>query len=176
MKKFFTEFKKFISKGNVVDLAVAVIIGAAFGKIVTSLVDDIITPLTSLLIGGIDFAELKWVIVSAGETTAEIALHYGRFLKNILDFLIIAFSIFVILRFYNKAKANIQKQFNESEQRLKRLLSNDGKKAAAENNGAENAKSAADVENGERKTAATNENLEILKEIRDLLNDKLTKK
>jgi large conductance mechanosensitive channel len=85
------EFKKFVMRGNVIDLAVAVIIGGAFGKIVSSLVDDIIMPLVGLIIGGIDFTGLKFTVGSA-------AVNYGTFIQNIVDFLIIAFVIFLMVR------------------------------------------------------------------------------
>ncbi|WP_026561882.1 MULTISPECIES: large conductance mechanosensitive channel protein MscL [Bacillaceae] len=89
------EFKKFALKGNVMDLAVGVVIGAAFGKIVSSLVDDIIMPLVGLLMGGIDFTNL---IVKVGG--AEVK--YGLFIQNVVDFLIVAFSIFIVVRMINK--------------------------------------------------------------------------
>jgi len=85
------DFKAFIMRGNVLDLAVAVIIGGAFGKIVTSLVDDIIMPLIGLIIGGIDFTGLKFTVGSAAVT-------YGNFIQNVVDFLIIAFVIFLMVR------------------------------------------------------------------------------
>lgn len=116
MKKFLDEFKAFIAKGNVVDMAVAVIIGGAFGKIVTSLVNDIIMPLISLVTGGISVADWKWVIAEAvydaeGKLlTAETALNYGNFIQTVIDFLIIAFCIFVMLKiiltFKSKFKTN----------------------------------------------------------------------
>lgn len=89
------EFKKFISKGNVVDLAVGVVIGSAFGKIVSSLVDDIIMPLVGIVIGGIDFSNLYFKIGSAKVT-------YGIFIQNVVDFLIVAFCIFIVIRAFNK--------------------------------------------------------------------------
>ena len=95
MKKFFADFKAFITKGNIIDMAVGVIIGGAFGKIVTSLVNDIITPLISILTGKVSLTELKWVINEAvldeagAVVTPELALTYGNFLQNIIDFLII---------------------------------------------------------------------------------------
>ena len=91
------EFKKFISKGNVVDLAVGVIIGGAFGKIVSSLVNDILMPIIGVLIGGIDFSSLS---IKVGK--ANIA--YGMFIQNIVDFLIIALCIFIAIRMLNKLK------------------------------------------------------------------------
>lgn len=91
------EFRDFAMRGNVLDLAVAVIIGGAFGKIVTSLVDDIIMPLVGLLIGGIDFKSLAFTVGSAKVT-------YGAFIQNVVDFLIIAFVIFLIIRTMNRFK------------------------------------------------------------------------
>lgn len=102
--KFIQDFKDFINRGNVMDLAVGVIIGGAFGKIVTSLVNDIIMPLVGLAMGGINFADLKWVFTpevkdAAGEiVTPEAALCYGSFIQSFIDFLIIAFTIFVMIR------------------------------------------------------------------------------
>lgn len=93
----FKEFGAFISKGNVIDLAVGVIIGAAFGKIVSSLVDDIIMPLVGMLIGGIDFTSLS---VKVGEAT----LAYGNFIQNVIDFLIVALCIFLFIKAINSFK------------------------------------------------------------------------
>ena len=93
----FKEFKEFISKGNVLDLAVGVIVGGAFGKIVTSLVDDIIMPIIGLIIGGIDFSRLSLKI---GDATVK----YGMFIQNIVNFLIIAFSIFLVVKAVNKMR------------------------------------------------------------------------
>lgn len=89
------EFKKFISKGNVVDLAVGVVIGGAFGKIVSSLVDNIIMPLVGILIGGIDFTNLTLKVKDA-------SIEYGIFLQNVVDFLIVAFCIFMVIKIFNK--------------------------------------------------------------------------
>ena len=93
----FKEFVSFISKGNVIDLAVGVVIGGAFGKIVSSLVDDIIMPLVGIIIGGINFSELK-------VTIGDAKLSYGMFIQNIIDFLIVAACIFVFIKFINKFK------------------------------------------------------------------------
>lgn len=109
MKKFLNEFKEFAMRGNVVDMAVGVIIGAAFGKIVTSLVNDIIMPAIGMLTGGVNFSDHKWVIkqaVQAGEeiVTPEVAITWGAFVQTIFDFLIIAFCIFVAIKFINNLK------------------------------------------------------------------------
>lgn len=117
MKKstFWADFKNFIAKGNVIDLAVAVVIGGAFGKITTSLVNDIIMPLIGLVIGGLNVAELKYVITEAVVDeagvilVAENAIRYGNFLQMIIDFLIISFSIFVVLRVFMNAKKKFEK-------------------------------------------------------------------
>jgi large conductance mechanosensitive channel len=98
-----TEFKTFILRGNVVDLAVGVVIGAAFGKIVTSLVDNIIMPPIGLLIGGIDFSAWKWVLKAAGaDGKGEVAIQAGIFLNTIIQFLIIAAAIFVVVKLVNR--------------------------------------------------------------------------
>ncbi|MBX9985633.1 large conductance mechanosensitive channel protein MscL [Priestia aryabhattai] len=91
------EFKEFALRGNVLDLAVGVIIGAAFGKIVTSLVNDIIMPLIGLLLAGIDFKDLSF-------TVGDATVLYGSFIQTIVDFLIVAFSIFLFIRFFNRFK------------------------------------------------------------------------
>lgn len=92
------DFKKFAFKGNVIDMAVGVIIGGAFGKIVTSLVNDVIMPAIGILLGGVDFKSLKYVITEATETTPESAILYGNFIQSVVDFLIIAISVFVFIK------------------------------------------------------------------------------
>lgn len=104
MSKTMDEFKKFILKGNVVDLAVAVVIGAAFGKIVASLVNDIVMPFLGLIIGGVSFTDLKILISPATETAEEVAIRYGMFIQSIIDFLIIGFAIFLIVKLINKVQ------------------------------------------------------------------------
>ncbi len=108
---FIKDFKEFAMKGNVIDMAVGVIVGGAFGKIVSSLVNDIIMPLVSVITGGDGFANMKYIITPAQETTAEgvaaveeVAVNYGMFIQNIVDFFIIAFSIFVALKVVMKFK------------------------------------------------------------------------
>lgn len=114
MKKFFEEFKNFIAKGNVIDMATAVIIGAAFNKIITSLVNDVIMPLISVVVGGLDVTDWKWVIspevLNADGTvaTAETALKYGMFIQTVIDFLIVAFCIFAALKIVLSLKTKME--------------------------------------------------------------------
>ena len=111
MKKFIAEFKEFAMKGNVVDMAIGVVIGAAFGKITTSLVNDVIMPLISRITGGVDFSAWKWVLKAAevdetgAETAAEIAVNYGSFIAVVLDFLIIALVLFMVVKAINKLRS-----------------------------------------------------------------------
>ena len=114
MKKFFEEFKAFAMRGNVLDMAVGVVIGGAFGKITTSLVGDIIMPLISMLTGGIEFSNWKWVLRAAeteGETVVreEIAVNYGNLIAVILDFIIIAFAVFCMVKAVNKMHDKLSK-------------------------------------------------------------------
>ena len=110
MKKFMKEFKEFALKGNVFDMAVGIIIGAAFGKIVSSLVSDIFMPLLSLVMGNLNLADAKIVLKAAelaadgSVTTAEVALTYGAFLNNVIDFLAIALVIFIMIKAINKMR------------------------------------------------------------------------
>ncbi|MBQ6770054.1 MAG: large-conductance mechanosensitive channel protein MscL [Bacteroidales bacterium] len=109
MGKFMKEFKEFAMKGNVMDMAVGVVIGGAFGKIVSSLVSDIIMPLIGAITGGLNFTEWKWVIreaVMEGETVVkpELCLTWGNFLQVVFDFIIIAFSIFMVIKGINSLK------------------------------------------------------------------------
>jgi len=105
MKKIINEFKEFISKGNVLDLAVGVIIGGAFQKIVTSLVNDVFMPILGIVIGGLDFTNLTIKFRDA-------EIHYGLFIQNIIDFLIMAFCIFIIIKLFN----NIRKKLDKKEE------------------------------------------------------------
>ena len=106
-----SEFKEFIAKGNVVDLAVGVVIGAAFGKIVTALVDGVIMPIVGMVMGGKSVGEMKYVLSPAQlgadgkEIAAEVAIRYGMFFQTLIDFVIIAFVIFLFLKAYNRTRA-----------------------------------------------------------------------
>lgn len=100
-KSFIHEFKEFISRGNVIDLAVGIIIGSAFTSIVNSLVSDLIMPGIGYIIGGLKFEQYKWVLASATEDTAEVAITYGNFIQQTVDFLIIAFVVFLMVKGIN---------------------------------------------------------------------------
>ena len=105
MKKangFIQEFKKFISRGNVLDLAVGVIIGGAFTSIVTSLVNDVIMPVIGLLFGGVDFTHLRYVITPAAGDVPEAAIYYGNFLQSVVNFLLVALAIFCLIKLLGK--------------------------------------------------------------------------
>lgn len=99
------EFKEFAVKGNVVDLAVGIIIGAAFGKIVTSIVADVIMPPIGLLIGGVDFSDLVITLKAAEGTSPAVVISIGKFLQTVIDFTIVAFAIFLLIKVINKVKA-----------------------------------------------------------------------
>ena len=120
MKSFVKEFKEFISKGNVMDMAVGVIIGGAFTAIVTSLVNDIIMPLLSLLTGGLDFAGLA---IKLGEGEEAASLHYGAFIAAIINFLLIAIVIFCIIKAINKMpKKKKEEGLTDAEQKRQKEL------------------------------------------------------
>ena len=151
MKKFFEEFKKFIAQGNVMDMAVAVVVGGAFKEIVNALVNGVVMPLIGLVTGGGNVADLKWVlseavIVDGVETVPENAVLYGAFIQAIIDFLIIALCIFVVL-----------KTFLAMQERTKKLLKKQEEEAAAE----------------EAPPAETE--MDVLKDIRALLAEKAEK-
>ncbi len=115
MRKFISEFKEFAMKGNVVDMAVGVIIGAAFGKIVSSLVNDIIMPLIGVVTGGMNFTDYKWVIQKAvmdGQEVLkpEVTMNWGAWVQTVVDFLIVAFCIFVMIKFINNVRKRMEKQ------------------------------------------------------------------
>ncbi len=100
------EFKDFAVRGNVIDMAVGIIIGAAFGKIVSSFVGDVIMPPIGVLIGGVDFSDLAFILVAAAGDTPAVTIAYGKFLQTIIDFTIVAFAIFMAVKAINKLKKN----------------------------------------------------------------------
>ncbi len=102
MKKFMKEFKEFISRGNVMDMAVGIIIGGAFTAIVNSLVNDLVMPAIGILLAGVKFTDLKWVITPASGDIPEAAIYYGSFIQNIVNFLIVALVVFSIVKAINK--------------------------------------------------------------------------
>ena len=115
MKNFFKEFKEFAMRGNVLDMAIGVVIGAAFGKITTSIVNDIIMPLISMITGGVDFSAWKWVlkdaVMDAGEVvTPEVAVNFGSLVSVILDFIIVAFAMFLVVKGMNKLSSLKKKE------------------------------------------------------------------
>ena len=101
---FVKEFREFAMRGNVVDVAVGVIIGGAFGKIVSSLVGDVFMPVLGILTGGVDFKDLKITLAEAVGETPAVTLNYGAFIQNVFDFIIIAFAIFMMIKALNKLK------------------------------------------------------------------------
>lgn len=117
---FMKEFKEFALKGNVIDLAVGVVIGAAFNKIVNSLVTDVILPPVGKLIGGVQFKDLKYVIQDAvldekgKETVAAVSVNYGNFVQTVFEFIIIAFSVFIVIKIMNRAMTFRKKQEAET--------------------------------------------------------------
>ena len=170
---FWEDFKKFITKGNVIDMAVAVVIGGAFGKITTGLINYIITPLTSIFLGEIDLTGVKTVLVpavldEAGEVaTPEVAILWGQWIQTIVDFLIIAFVIFVVLRII----MNVKNKLGEKEAAAAALAAAEAK-AIADAEAAEKAEKAAAEQ--ARLEARENEfyanvakQAELLAEIRD---------
>jgi len=102
--KIINEFKAFAMKGNVIDMAVGIIIGVAFGRIVTSTVNDIIMPVIGLLVGGVNFSDLKFTLKAAVGESAAVTLNYGNFIQASFDFLIVAFAIFMVIKVISAAK------------------------------------------------------------------------
>lgn len=118
---FLKDFKAFALKGNVIDMAVGVVIGGAFGKIVTSIVNDVIMPVFGVLTAGVKFTDLKWVLspevvdeVTGEVAKAEIALTYGNLIQQVVDFLLIALSIFVVIRLVTKAGEKLKQKEEEA--------------------------------------------------------------
>ena len=111
--KIVKEFAEFINKGNIIDLAVGVVIGGAFGKIVTALVDYIIMPIVGMIVGGVDFSDL-YIRVPNWLGGRGVVLQYGNFLQAVVDFLIIAFCVFIFIKFINKFKIDFKKEVEEA--------------------------------------------------------------
>lgn len=176
--RFLNDFRDFAVKGNVIDMAVGVIIGGAFGKIVSSLVSDIIMPLVGLILGGVNLVDLKWVLkpetlTDDGLVSPAIILSYGKFIQTAFDFIVIAFSIFVFLRVLSymrlKGKALMEKKKAEKD-RLESLSSTEENPSAevhphpvAER---KQEQVVTDIDNGNCKDGKSEE---VLLEIRDLL-------
>ena len=116
MKKFMDEFKAFISRGNVVDMAVGVIVGSAFTAIVNSLVKDVVTPFIGVLTGGVDFTQMKYVITPAVGETPEVAILYGNFIQAIINFLIIAFVVFCMVKMINSMRTKMEEAKKKEEE------------------------------------------------------------
>ncbi len=113
------EFKEFAMKGSVVDMAVGIVIGAAFGKIVSSFVSNIIMPPVGLLMGGVDFSNLKFTLKAAendqlGNTVEAVTINYGMFMNVVIDFVIVAFAIFMVVKAMNTAKKRLEKKAEEA--------------------------------------------------------------
>jgi large conductance mechanosensitive channel len=108
--KIVTEFKNFVAKGNAIDLAVGVVIGTAFGKIVTSLVEDIINPIIGLISGGVDFSDKVIILRRATETQAQLTINYGLFITVLINFVIIAWIIFLVVKGINRLRDSLNKK------------------------------------------------------------------
>ena len=116
-KGFFAEFKEFVSRGNVVDMAVGIIVGGLFTAIVNSFVKDILNPILGLLVGGTDFGSLKIVLKAATETTEELAIRYGNLIQNVIQFLLTALVLFCIIRAINRMKEKAEALTANSEKK-----------------------------------------------------------
>lgn len=188
MKKLLNEFQAFISRGNVMDLAVAVIIGAAFSKIVDSLVKDIVNPILGVVVGRPDFTNLFWVLKAppadyAGPYTYEALVKagatvfgYGAFLTTVIQFLLMAWAIFILIKMVNAARAKIASAAEhvlvDKEAKAKAEAQAAAQKAEAEKLEAQKKEAAA----AEAQKKASAENAELLREIRDLLAKNLERR
>lgn len=115
-KGFFAEFKEFVARGNVVDMAVGIIVGGLFTAIVNSFVKDILNPILGLLVGGTDFGALKIVLKQATETTEELAIRYGNLIQNVIQFLLTAFVLFLLVRSINRMKEKAKEAMEAAEE------------------------------------------------------------
>lgn len=122
-----SEFKAFAMRGNVVDMAVGIVIGAAFGKIVSSFVDDVLMPAIGMLLGGVSFTDLSFTLRQATDTAEAVVLQYGQFIQTVVDFLIIAFAIFMVIKAMNsmkkkeEAKPDTPAKLSKQEELLKEI-------------------------------------------------------
>lgn len=196
MKKFFGEFKKFISRGNVVDMAIGVAVAGAFTKIVNAFTAGFVSPVVGLITGGASLSDQKWIIreaivetVDGAEkiTTPEVAFLWGNFVQMIIDFLIIAFVLFVVMKTFNAISAKAKEVNEDIKDNIKPAKTKEAEeaaaKAAAEKKAAEEAaaKAAAEKAEAERQAqlaayeaqvAVTETTEKLLTEIRDLLKNK----
>ena len=147
---FLQEFKKFAMRGNVIDMAIGVVIGTAFSKIVSSLVADVIMPILGVIVGSVDFKDLSITLQDKTDTAEAIVLNYGAFLQTIFDFILIAFSIFLAM----KVIINVQKRFTAEE---------------------DEAKAKAEAEAAAAAAAKPDPQIELLSEIRDLMKKNTAK-
>ena len=180
-KIFYGDFRKFISKGNVIDLATAVVIGTAFNKIVNGLVNYIITPLISLMVDGIDMTAWKYIIRHEqldenGEViVSELSLQYGAWLQTIIDFLLVAFFIFVVLRFILRAKEKMNEKEKAKRAEAEQSRKEEAERVAAEEaaRAAEEAARAAEEERRVREKflRESEEQVTLLRDIRDMLGE-----
>ena len=176
---FWQDFKAFISRGNVVDMAIGVVVASAFKDIVTKFTSAFLSPLIALLTDGADLTELKWIIrpemldAEGNVTVAEVSFAWGSFVQSIIDFLIIAFVLFLVIRIFTKA-ANKAKELSKSKEEIEaeeKAAAEAKAKEEAEKKAAEEARLAAEAE----KVAAKEREIEtvaLLKEIRDSLSAK----
>ncbi|MBR3675697.1 MAG: large-conductance mechanosensitive channel protein MscL [Alphaproteobacteria bacterium] len=114
IKNFLNEFKTFAMRGNVMDMAVGIIIGAAFGKIVSSLVEDVIMPPIGWVLGNVDFSDLKLILVQKSAEAEEVAIKYGAFLNTVISFIIVAFAVFILIKAINTLQAKMIKEEAEA--------------------------------------------------------------
>lgn len=185
--KLFSEFKKFIARGNVVDLAVAMVVGAAFNKIVSQLVDSFITPLIGIILGGFSLDDMKYVYKEAvldtdGVTVleAEISFTYGAFIQTVIDFLLIALTVFIVVKLYNALKKHIEEEYINAlspEEELAKQKAEEERIAKEQAEKAEReAKEQAEIERKNAEAQAQREYFmkqqELLTEIRDSLQTK----
>ena len=179
VKGFWKDFKAFISRGNVVDMAIGVVVAASFKDIVTKFTDAFISPLIAIITGGTDLSSLKWIFrpeeldAEGNVLVEEISFGWGSFLQSIVDFLIIALVLFLVIRIFTKAmnKAKALRVSKEEKEALEKAAAEAAAKEEAEKKAAEEARRAAEAEAAEKK-AREMETVELLREIRNSLANK----